>query len=90
MHGADEGALSAAHHAEPDAAALAESLRCSMAILSLLYFSPSARSIRFLSIAAHIVTTPMDEDRTTEAIARFNQLRRAARPPSPQRASRWP
>ena len=48
MHGADEGALSAAHHAEPDAAALAESLRCSMAILSLLYFSPSARA-RFAS-----------------------------------------
>ena len=31
-----------------------------MAILSLPYFSSSVRSIRFLSIAAHIVTTPMD------------------------------
>ena len=89
MHGADEGTLPAAHHAEPDVAAPAELLPPSMAI-PFLPISARARARSALVNSGAHRDHANRRDRTTEAIGRFNQLRRGARRPAPRRARSWP
>jgi hypothetical protein len=79
----------AAHHAEPDAAAaLVPASFDAIRVPSL--FAPKRALDLLFSMAAHIATTRQMGGTEPRAIGHLNQLHRAARPPSPQRARRWP